>query len=156
MAPSVRRKRRLTGEELAAWRAFLRAHAAVTRALERDLQDAAAPPLSGYGVLLRLAEAPDARLRPGELAERALLTKSGLTRLLDRLEEQGYVERRACAEDARGQYAELTARGRRALRRAAPTHLRGIARYFVDPLSARDRAILTDALERVAAAAESR
>ncbi len=144
------RRRRLTADELATWRAFLRAHATLVRGLERDLEQAGGVPLPFYGVLVSLAEAPEHALRLTDLAERVALTKSGLTRLLDRMEERGLVARRACEEDRRGQYAVLAPPGRRALRRSAPTHLRGIAARFADRLAPRELTVLREALGRVA------
>lgn len=144
-------KRRLSPEELRAWRAFLRSHATVSRSLERELEGSDLT-LAGYGVLVVLSEAPEQRLRLHEIAERIGLTKSGLTRLIDRLEIRGYVERHACELDKRGQYAVVTAAGRRAFRRAAPGHLAAIAARFADHLTPPDLTTLTRALERVALA----
>lgn len=144
-------KRRLSPDELRAWRAFLRSHATVSRSLERALE-ASDLTLAGYGVLVVLSEAPEQRLRLHEIAERIGLTKSGLTRLIDRLELRGYVERHACELDKRGQYAVVTAAGRRAFRRAAPGHLGAIAERFADHLTAPELSTLTRALERVAIA----
>lgn len=144
-------KRRLSPEELRAWRAFLRSHATVSRSLERALEGSDLS-LAGYGVLVVLTEAPELRLRLHEIAERVGLTKSGLTRLIDRLEARGYVARQACEVDKRGQYAEITPAGRRAFRRAAPGHLGAIATRFADHLGPSELALLSRALERVAAA----
>lgn len=144
-------KRRLSPEEFRAWRAFLRAHATVSRALERALE-ASDLSLAGYGVLVRLSEAPDERIRLHDLAERVGLTKSGLTRLVDRLEGRGFVERHACEVDKRGQFAVITPAGRRASRRAAPGHLAAVAARFADHLRPAELVTLTRALERVAEA----
>ena len=127
---------------LAAWSTFLRAHARVVRELERELladQDLA---LTDYDVLVQLAAAPEGRLRMSELADRLLLSRSGVTRLVDRLVADGLVERVSCEDDRRGQWAALTDAGRDRLRRAAPTHLRGVATHFLDRLSADDLASL--------------
>ncbi|MDP9265702.1 MAG: MarR family transcriptional regulator [Chloroflexota bacterium] len=148
-AAAATRSRRLSEIDLRAWSGFLRAHAEVKRALERDLERAGLIQLSDYGVLLELARGPAEGRRPIELASLASLTKSGLTRLVDRLETAGLVERRACASDQRGNLIALTARGRHVFRRAAPMHLRGIARYFVDRLDHRERAILARAFEKL-------
>ena len=117
------------------WRLFLRAHAHVTRALEHELLEEQDLPLASYEVLLHLAEAPNRRLRMTELADRVLLSRSGLTRLVDRLERDGLVERAACPGDARGTLAVLTESGLARLRTAAPTHLRGIAQHVTDRLT---------------------
>ncbi len=144
-------RRRLTKAEVTAWRAFLRAQAVLIRGISRDLEDAGVLPLPFYGVLLRLSRAPEQALRHTELADQVFITKSGLTRLLDRMEEQGLVERRGSDEDRRGQYAVLTAAGGRALRRSAPSHVRSIARRFADLLLPRELAALTESCHRIAA-----
>lgn len=148
----IRRRRRLSDAELGAWRAFLRAHATLLRGIEHDMEAARVVPFSFYGVLFTLASGPAEGMRLTELAERVFLTKSGLTRLLDRMAERGLVERRACAQDKRGQYAALTPVGGRAFRRSAPAHLASIARRFADRLSPRELVTLRQAFERVAEA----
>jgi DNA-binding MarR family transcriptional regulator len=125
----------LTTAELGAWRSFLRAHAQITRALEAELVAEHDLPLPSYDVLLQLAEAPGRRLRMTELADRVLLSRSGLTRLVDRLEREGLVERAACPNDARGTHAVLTEAGVARLRAAAPTHLRGVAEHVTGRLN---------------------
>src|SRR5688500_3851544 len=85
----------ITDEELAAWRAFLRAHSTMLRRIAADLDEAGLPPLSWYDVLAALRDAPDSALRQVELAERVLLSNSGLSRLVDRIEKTGLVERTA-------------------------------------------------------------
>jgi DNA-binding MarR family transcriptional regulator len=116
---------------LGVWRAFLRAHAGITRELERELGAEAGMPLAWYDVLLQLVEAPGRRLRMAELADRVLLSRSGLTRLVDRLQAEGYVCREPSPDDARGTYTVLTDAGYAALRRAAPVHLEGIRRHWL-------------------------
>jgi DNA-binding MarR family transcriptional regulator len=115
---------------MAVWQAFLRGHAVLLRALERDLQREHDLSLAEYDVLVQLNRAPDRRLRMGELAEALLFSSGGLTRLLDRLEQDGLVARERMPEDKRGVYAVLTETGRSRLRLAARTHIRGIERYF--------------------------
>jgi DNA-binding MarR family transcriptional regulator len=127
---------------LAAWTTFLRAHARVVRELERELQTDQDLALTDYDVLVQLAAAPERRLRMSDLADRLLLSRSGVTRLVDRLVADGLVERVVCEDDRRGQWAALTDAGRDRLRRAAPTHLRGVATHFLDRLSADDLASL--------------
>ena len=144
-------KRRLNPEELRAWRAFLRSHAMVSRSLERAFEGSDLT-LAGYGVLLMISEAPESRRRLHEIAEAIGLTKSGLTRLIDRLEARGFVERHACELDKRGQYAVITPAGRRAFRRAAPGHLAAIGARFADHLGPAELATLTRGLERIAEA----
>jgi DNA-binding MarR family transcriptional regulator len=113
-----------------AWRRFLIAHARVLRQLGDELEDEQRLGLASYDVLVQLSEAPDG-LRMSELADAVLLSRSGLTRLVDRLERDGLVERRSCPSDARGTYAVLTEKGRDRLRVASATHLRGVAEHFV-------------------------
>jgi DNA-binding MarR family transcriptional regulator len=117
------------------WRAFLRAHAGVTRQLERELAAEAGMPLTWYDVLLQLAEAPDRRLRMAELADRVLLSRSGLTRLVDRLQADNLVSREPSPDDARGTFTVLTAEGLAALRRTAPVHLAGVQRHWLEHFS---------------------
>ena len=126
---------RLSETELGAWRSFLRAHAQVTRKLEAELVAEHDLPLPSYDVLLQLAESPARRLRMTELADRVLISRSGLTRLVDRLEREGLVQRAACPNDARGTHAVLTEAGLARLRGAAPTHLRGVAEHVTRRLT---------------------
>jgi DNA-binding MarR family transcriptional regulator len=134
---------------LAAWSAFLRAHARVIRDLERELQAEQRMALTDYDVLVQLANAEDSRLRMSELADRLLLSRSGATRLVDRLAAQGLVERVMCDDDRRGQWASLTDAGYERLRQASPTHLRGVAEHFLDRLSADDLTALERAFTRL-------
>ena len=121
-APEDRHRRRATEAELRAWGAFLRAGTASAAALEAAL-DGTGVAHSEYDVLLNVATGPKDGLRPTELAQRVVITKSGLTRLVDRLVERGYLERRACESDRRVTYAVLTDAGRRKLEpRDAPHH----------------------------------
>ncbi|MGH3877138.1 MAG: MarR family winged helix-turn-helix transcriptional regulator [Actinophytocola sp.] len=124
--------RRLTGNELDAWRSFLRAHARLVRVLEAELVAKHPVSLGGYDVLVQLAEAPDRRLRMAELADAVLLSRSGVTRLVDRLEVAGMVTRERFASDGRGVVAVLTTKGLDTLREAARTHLAGVMRHFVE------------------------
>ena len=142
---------RLIGAEprLAAWSAFLRAHARVTRQLERELQAEESLALADYDVLVQLALAGDRRLRMSELADRLLLSRSGITRLVDRLERDGLVERMTCESDRRGQWAALTDAGHQRLRNASPTHLRGVAEHFLDRIPEQELETLRRTLERI-------
>lgn len=134
---------------LAVWRDFLRAHARLTRRLEADLMVEHAMPLASYDVLVQLVEAPDHRLRMTELADRVLLSRSGLTRLVDRLTREGLVRREACASDARGLFAVLTDEGYGRLRAATPTHLRGVVRYAMGRLDEEERTAFAGVLRRL-------
>jgi DNA-binding MarR family transcriptional regulator len=131
-----------TREQLAAWRAFLRAHASITRALEAELEAEQDLSLASYDVLVQLAEAPDRRLRMTELADAVLLSRSGVTRLVDRLEKGGLVARCRVASDGRGVAARLTEAGLDRLRTASRTHLRGVGQHFVNRLDEADLQIL--------------
>ena len=131
---------------LEAWRLFLRAHTSITQALDRELRDQCGLPLAWYDVLLTLAEAPGGRLRMQDLAEAVLFSRSGVTRLVDRLVAEGFVRREQVESDRRGTFAVLTPPGRRALRRAAPVHVRGIERRFTAKLSAPEAEALREAL----------
>jgi len=128
---AVRSRRRPAKDELNAWRNFLRAHAHVTRALERELLVEQQLSLAAYDVLVQLAEAPGRQLRMTDLAEAVLLSRSGVTRLVDRLEQAGLVARERTSDDGRGVVAVLTEDGLQRLRIAARTHLDGVVRHFV-------------------------
>lgn len=134
-----------TREQVESWRAFLRAHATIARVLETELVAEQRLSLAAYDVLVQLAEAPDRRLRMTELASAVLLSRSGVTRLVDRLERAGLVARCRVADDGRGVAAELTEAGLTRLRTASRTHLAGVQRHFVARLSPEDLA----ALERI-------
>lgn len=152
MAPKadVPATRWLTPVELDAWRSFLRAHAKVTRVLDAELAAECDLPLGSYEVLLHLNEAPERRLRMTDLADRVLLSRSGLTRLVDRLERDGLIQRQSCPSDLRGTNAVLTDAGYERLRAAAPVHLRGVREHMVDLLSPDEVRVLAAALGRVA------
>ncbi len=142
----------LTPVQMLAWRSFLAGHARVAAALDRELQEERGLSLSSYEVLVHLSEAPDGRLRMNELAAKASLSRSGLTRLVDRLQADGLVDRVGCPQDRRGSYAELTPAGVRALESAWTVHVRGVREHFLDRIPAGDLAALGAALDRVAAA----
>ena len=135
---------------LSAWRSFLRAHATVARKLERELHAEQRMALTDYDVLVQLAAVDERRLRMSELADRLLLSRSGVTRLVDRLVAAGLVERTTCESDRRGQWASITEAGYQRLREASSTHLRGVARHFLDRLSADELASLERTLDRLA------
>ena len=137
-------------QRLVAWSTFLRAHARVMRELERELQAEERLALTDYDVLIQLAQAGEHRLRMSELADRLVLSRSGVTRLIDRLVNEGLVERAMCDTDRRGQWAALTDAGVERLRRASPTHLRGVAEHFLDRLGPDDLAQLERMLAPIA------
>ncbi len=149
VATSTKRGSRLTGEELAAWAGFLRTYARVIAELDGELEQSHDLPLTSYDVLVQLSDAPDHRLRMADLANAVLLSRSGLTRLVDRLEREGLVERCRCPNDARGTLALLTEAGAARLREAAPTHLAGVRRLFLDRLSAEEQRQLDELWTRL-------
>jgi DNA-binding MarR family transcriptional regulator len=117
--------------ELGAWRGFLRVHTALVRELDAELDAAHGLPLSSYDVLIYLRAAPGKRLRMAELADSVLLSRSGVTRLVDRLEREGLIVRDACEEDGRGLFAVLTPKGDELISGARPTHLAGVRERFL-------------------------
>ncbi len=142
----------LDGGREAAWRSLLTAHAIVVEKIERGLLEAGLPPLGWYDVLLELHAAPGCRLRMHELARAVVLSRSGLTRLVDRLEGAGLLRREPCPDDRRGAYAVLTLEGEATLRRTWPVYARGIAAHFARHLSDDEARTLAEALGRVWAA----
>ena len=141
--------------EIDAWRAFLKAYAVVLRALERELQERHGIPLTWYDVLVHLEAAPQGRLRMQALADSLVLSRSGVTRVVDRMVQAGLVERVSYREDRRGTWAVITPEGRRMLREAAPDHLQGVYRHFLRHLRPRDLAELHRMMERVIAGEEA-
>ncbi|MGH2690231.1 MAG: MarR family winged helix-turn-helix transcriptional regulator [Actinomycetota bacterium] len=139
----------ITCESVQAWRSFLEAHARVTDELERELQETQGLPLAFYDVLAQLARAPEGRLRMQDLAQRLLLSRSGFTRLSDRMEAAGLLQRSRCPSDRRGVYAEITPAGRAALDAAAPVHMRGVQEHFARYLGTDDLQVLRGLLDRV-------
>ncbi len=134
---------------LASWRVFLRAHAVITRRLESELLAEQDLPLASYDVLVQLVDAPGHRLRMTALASAVLLSRSGLSRLVDRLQREGLVSREAASEDGRGMYAVLQPAGVSRLRDAAPTHLRGVAEHMTSKFSDDELDALRALLDRL-------
>lgn len=128
---------------------MLRIHALVIEQLDDELQYEQRLPLSSYDVLVHLAEAPGGQRRMSELADLVLLTKSGLTRVVDVLEKQGLVERLRSEEDGRGLYAKLTPAGRQKFRAAHKVHVQGIRARFLEKLSDPQLQSLADAWRAV-------
>jgi DNA-binding MarR family transcriptional regulator len=133
-----------------AWRGLMRAHAALAKRLDAALDQTHGLPLTSYEVLLHLVEAERGRMRMCDLAERAQLSRSGLTRLADRLERDGLLERCSCEHDARGAYACLTAHGRERLDAARATHLRVVREQFLSRFSEHELSALAEMWERIA------
>lgn len=132
-----------------AWVRFLRAHAAVTRELSARLENEHGLTLSDFDVLVQLYHAPEHSLRRVDIARAVLLTASGITRLLDGLERAGWVEKRACASDARVSYAVLTKAGVEKFEAARDSHRRDIAELFASRFSDDERAQLAELLGRL-------
>jgi DNA-binding MarR family transcriptional regulator len=141
----------LTAKEQAAWRAFVRALAVAPRVLDADLDAASRLSMAEYHVLVLLSERAGHAMRMNELAAEAILTPSGLTRVVARLSHRGFVERVRSETDGRGQVAELTEAGFEALLAAYPPHLRSVRTRVMRHLRALDLAAFTDAMERIAA-----
>ena len=139
----------LSPEAFRAWYAFLQAHAVLTRRLESELAASTGMSLAHYDVLVQLSRADRHRLRMHELADRVLLSRSGISRLVDRLEADGLVSRGSCPSDARGSFAVLTERGIERLRGARPTHLAGVCRHFVERFEPAELDQLASLLGRV-------
>ncbi len=139
----------LPDDELAAWRSLLRLHARAIRVLESELLTAHGLPLTWYDVLVQLVEAPEHRLRMRDLADLVLISRSGLTRLVDRMGAVGLVARATVDEDARGWWVVLTPAGYERLRAASPTHLRGIHEHVTGCLQPEEARLLAGLLERM-------
>src|ERR1700726_3573311 len=140
----------LTLGELRAWRGLLRAHACLARRLDAELEREHRLPMTSYEVLNHLQEAVGGRMRMCDLAEQAQLSRSGLTRLVDRLERDGLLERCSCDHDARGSYACLTAAGRERLMEARGTHLAVVREHFLSRFSESELSMLAEMWERIA------
>jgi DNA-binding MarR family transcriptional regulator len=134
--------------ERQAWRAFLQTHARVARRLEADLLATDDLPLAEFDVLFQLAVAEGRRLRMNELADRVLLSRAGITRLVDRLVDDGLVSRLKCESDARGYYAVLTETGMTRFEVAAPNHMAAVRRFFLARFSQEELETLTNLLDR--------
>jgi DNA-binding MarR family transcriptional regulator len=143
----------LTERELGAWRGLLRTHAMLVKRLDAELDAEHGLPLTSYEVLLHLADAPERKMRMCDVADSVLLSRSGLTRLIDRLERDGFVERVSCPDDARGAFARLTEDGHAKLEAARSTHLEGIRAHFLSHFGDEELEVLAEAWVRVAGTA---
>jgi DNA-binding MarR family transcriptional regulator len=139
----------LSPVELGAWRGFLRVHAALVKSLDAELASAHDLPLSSYEVLLTLEAAPGRKRRMSDLADSVLLSRSGMTRLVDRLEREGLLERDHCTADGRGCFAVLTEKGRSVLDTARPTHLGGVRERFLSQFEDHELGLLATWWDRV-------
>jgi DNA-binding MarR family transcriptional regulator len=133
-----------------AWRGLLRAHACLSKRLDAALDQAHGLPLTSYEVLDRLDDSSGGRMRMCDLADQAQLSRSGLTRLVDRLEREQLIERCSCEQDARGSFACLTPAGRERLSDARVTHLAVVREQFFSRFSEVELSLLADMCQRVA------
>jgi DNA-binding MarR family transcriptional regulator len=134
--------------EVRAWRGLLRVHASLSKALDAELEAEHGLPLTSYEVLMYLADAEEHRMRMCELASSVILSRSGLTRLVDRLERDGLITRESCSSDARGAFAKLTPTGRERLTAARATHLAGVRTMFLDHFTPEELEALAGYWER--------
>ncbi len=134
---------------LAAWRSFITAHARLIDLIDKELVAAGCVPLHWYDVLIELVEAPEKRLRMSDLAQKVVLSRSGLTRLVDKLEVVGLLVRESTPEDGRGAFAVLTDEGMAALRKAWPVYAGGIKTHFAQYLSDEEARIFQASLRRM-------
>jgi DNA-binding MarR family transcriptional regulator len=134
--------------ELAAWRGLVRVHATLAKQLDAELDARHGLPLTSYEVLRSLRRTPAGKLRMAELAEHALLSRSGMTRLIDRLEREGMVSRTSCDKDGRGCYAVLTEQGRAAIDQARATYISVVRSSFLRHFSVDEMRELAGLLER--------
>jgi DNA-binding MarR family transcriptional regulator len=149
MATSPPTAQLLSTRELRAWRGLLRVHARLVKRLDAELIAEHGLGVTSYEVLMYLADAPDGQMRMHDLAASVLLSRSGLTRLVDRLERDGLIERRSCDTDARGAFAALTTAGRKKVVLARRTHLDGVRRHFLEHLAEAEQDELGELWERV-------
>lgn len=126
---------KLSPEQRAAWSGFIRVHALILKELDAELQRVHGLSLSSYDVLVQLSLAPGGRMQMFELAEAVHLSRSGLTRMVDRLEHEGLLERRKGERDPRQVFAAITERGLERLAETTPTHLAGVRERFLERLS---------------------
>jgi DNA-binding MarR family transcriptional regulator len=136
------------GRGLEAWRSLLRAHATLMRRLETDLERETGLALADFDVLAQLSMA-GGELRMTELAARALISRSGMTRRVARLVDEGLVRRRTAGVDGRGVVVEMTDAGVTRLAETAPVHLRGVSELFTAKLDDQELAALASALDKV-------
>ena len=140
----------LSEGEQRAWRGLLRAYSCLAKRLDTELETRHRLPMTSYEVLHVLQESSNGRMRMRDLAEQAQLSRSGLTRLVDRLERDGLLERCSCSHDARGAYACLTGRGLERLEEARATHLAVVREQFFAHFSEPELGVMADMWERIA------
>jgi DNA-binding MarR family transcriptional regulator len=135
-------------KQLRAWRAVVTSHAAVTDRVQKALAAADLPPLSWFELMSAVENSPNGRPRMSDLAERMTLSRGGITKLVDRLQDAGYLERISCAEDRRSLQAELTPAGQRMLKELQSVYQTEVERHLAS-LSAEDAELVTSILDRV-------
>ncbi len=148
----MKETRLIDDERITTFGRLLETHALLARRLDDDLQKAVGMPLLWYGVLLLIGRSPNGPLPMRELLSATAFTTGGVTRLVDRMEQAGYVRRRPCPYDRRVTYVEMTDRGHEALERATPVHLQGIQAQMLDPLQPGEVAQLEAILDKIRAA----
>lgn len=142
--------RGLDDDEMRAWRSLVAVSTRLFERLDAELREEHDLSLADYEILSNLSEAPSRQLRMSQLADRAMVSRSRLTHHVNRMEAEGLVTRQACPTDRRGAFAVLTAAGMARVEAAAPTHLRGVRRLFVDHLPGAEVPTVADALAQVA------
>src|SRR5271165_2241176 len=140
----------LSEGELRAWRGLLRAHSCLAKRLDAELEREHRLPMTSYEVLHHLEHSSGGRMRMCDLAEQAHLSRSGLTRLVDRLEREQLLERCSCEHDARGSYACLTPTGRQRLIEARGTHQAVVREHFLSRFSESELSLMAEMWERIA------
>ncbi len=139
----------LNESEMAAWLEFVSASHLLERLIEEQLKEASDLTHPQYEILVHLADAPDWQLRMSELARRVVITKSGLTYQIGRLEKRGLVERRRCDSDDRGILAALTDKGMACLKSTAPGHVKVVRQNLIDVLDPDELAVIARAMAKV-------
>jgi len=139
----------LTPDELRTWRTFLHASTRLLAELDDEMKKTHNERLTDFDVLSNLSEAPGAVLRMSELAEQTLFSRSRLTYTVSNLEHRGLVSRKPDQQDGRGVEATLTAKGRNLHKKLAVTHVAGIRRHFLDPITGAEQTNLTNALTAI-------
>lgn len=137
-----------------AWRAFLEAHRRVVVRIEEELERQVGIPLPWFDVMSTLAQTAEGRCRMQDLAQTVLISKSGLTRLVDRMERAGLVERQACEDDRRGTFATLTESGLALYERCAPVYVGAVTEHFADLLDEEQALVLADVMSTIAQKAQ--
>lgn len=153
--PSKSTKQELSSLEYGSWAGFLEVQARLIPQLDAELQAAHGLSISSYEVLLFLAKTPGMQARMSDLARQAVLSQSGLTRLIDRLIHEGLVTRKKSSDDLRGQYAVLTHQGLMRLRAANATHLAGVRRLFLAHCEEKDLVMLDTLWKRILTALQA-